>query len=101
LGEILLKEKGFTTRLTVSDMREKVKQARLADIHILAVQYYEKAIEQKCEELANVLVNERGLDVDSFEIHAETALEGDCLVVSLNVVTLEQTLRFPLLGGDN
>jgi hypothetical protein len=93
-------KKGFTTRLTVDDMRERVKLARMEDIHVLAVQHFEKEIEAKCEELAGELIKERGLHEDSFEIHANTALEGEQLVVSLNVVTLERTLRFPLVGGD-
>lgn len=81
-------------------MRERVKQARLEDLHVSAVQRHERQIEQICEELANVLVNKRGLDVDSFEIHANTAIEGEFLVVSLNVVTLEHTFKLPLVGGD-
>jgi hypothetical protein len=96
----LMEEKQGFTRLTVDDMRERVKLARMEDVHVLAVQHFEKEIEAKCEELATELINERGLDEDSFEIHANTALEGDQLVVSLSVVTLERTLRFPLVGGD-
>ncbi|PEZ47018.1 hypothetical protein CN367_11650 [Priestia megaterium] len=87
-------------RVTMAEMqkaKDEVTRQKLIDDAIMKL---DEEINEHCERLANQLVNERGLDVDSFEIHTRNTIEGDTLIVDVLVVTLEKELTFKLLGGE-
>lgn len=85
-------------RVTLAEMQkakdEKTRQKLIDD----AVQKLDDEIHEHCERLADHLVNERGFDVDSFEIHTQNKVEGNTLTVSVFVVTREDELTFKLWG---